>query len=186
MRSASHSHLYILTVYTRRASAQKTSPCNRARTARLCNLSRKCRGNWFNLLQVPNGASADPCAHSAWMLQDEDEIVGCPSLEDKRVLRRFASRRDDRFAGQVAAYCVIRGVRCGVVFDHRDFGEKRRTRKRRKRRRADLFCIPLRVNYGRRGAVARRAERKHDLSLRVAKDLWHGTEGSGQRKRNKG
>lgn len=72
----------------------------------------------------------------------------------------------------MAALCDIRGVRCGVVFDHRDFGEKRRARKRR---RADLFCIPLRVNYGWRGAVARRAERKHNLSLRVAKDLRHGT-----------
>jgi len=71
-----------------------------------------------------------------------------------------------------------RGVRCGVVFDHRGFEEKRR--------RADLFCISLRVNYGRRGAVAHRAERKHGLSLRVAKDLWHGTVGSGQRRRNKG
>lgn len=75
--------IYLLAVYnlyTRRASAQKTSPCNRAR---LCNLSRKCRCNWFNLLQVPNGASADPCAHSARMLQDKDlRLSGCPSSED--------------------------------------------------------------------------------------------------------
>lgn len=116
------------------------------------------------------------------MLQDGDKIVGCPSL---------ASSDDSPPDGIVSDRWqrrVIRGgVRCDVVFDHRGFEEKRRTRKRRrKRRRADLFCIPLRVNYGRRGAVARRAERKHDLSLRVAKDLRHGMVGNGQKRRNKG
>lgn len=44
------------------AGAQKTSPYITAvYTVRLCNLSHKCRGNCFNLLQVPNGASAEPC-----------------------------------------------------------------------------------------------------------------------------
>lgn len=92
--------------------------------------------------------------HSARTPQDEDEIV----LRTRVLRRRFASRRDDRVrrtGGDIR----------GVVFDHRGFEEQRSGG-----READLFCIPLRVNYGWRGAVARRAERKHDLSLRVAKD----------------
>lgn len=83
----SHSRTQALRSYTpsdvpntRRTGAQKTSPRNRAR---LCNLSRKCRGNWLNLSQVPNGASADvPIQPECYRMKTRS--FGCPSLEDAR------------------------------------------------------------------------------------------------------
>lgn len=75
--------------------------------------------------------------------------AACPSLED--VCRRLEAVVLDRFVEQVAVVWSLTIVARG--------------------KERGLFCIPRRVNYGRRRCRAvRRAERKHDLSLRVAKD----------------
>lgn len=70
----------------------------------------------------------------------------------------------DRFAEQVAGR--RRGVAWSLIIGTRGKEEA---------------CFAFRrVNYGRRGSVARRAERKHDLSLRVARDPGHEREASGR------
>lgn len=69
----------------------------------------------------------------------------------------------DRFAEQVAGR---RGVAWSLIIATRGKEEA---------------CFAFRrVNYGRRGSVARRAERKHDLSLRVVRDTGHEREASGR------
>lgn len=96
------------------------------------------------------------CAHSASMLQDENETSGRPLLEDGVCVL-------DRFAEQVAGR---RGVAWSLIIATRGKEEA---------------CFAFRrVNYGRRGSVARRAERKHDLSLRVVRDTGHEREASGR------
>lgn len=105
--------------------------------------------------------------------------VGCPSLED---VCHFELGYVYSFAKQVAV-CVCaraRDIYCAYVYVCGAAWSL--TIARVEERRRGLFCIPHRMNYGRRGAVARRAERKHDfslclsLSLRAAEDTVEETE----------
>lgn len=112
------------------------------------------RDNWFNSLQVPSGSS-DLCPLN--MLQDENEMTVVLQIEDMRHLSGTARLASPNKPTRRDVERVARG--CG-----------RSSATRRKEQRP-CFAFPRRISYERRGATtARRAERKHDLSLRVAKD----------------